>query len=229
MDDIRDQFIAQVVPGKRFVDIGGLWGEVNEKVSVAAELGAIEVTMMDIVPQGHELWHSFSDRVRARSIDAECVTANLNEFDTIAAHAGRFDVVHCSGILYHCPNPLHTLAQLRALAGESVVLTSTVVPERTQSSVGQVDLGEGGLRLVPHLNARDRSIFAAYWNERGVTGIGGLDVDAIWDVSDYNPWWWFLTPSALRQMAEAVGFGVLDEGPFWGGLAHTLLLTTHRA
>ena len=40
MDDIRDRFIEKVAAGKRFVDIGGLWGMVNEKATVAAAAGA---------------------------------------------------------------------------------------------------------------------------------------------------------------------------------------------
>ena len=35
MRDVRDTYIRQVVAGKSFADIGGLWGTVNEKVSVA--------------------------------------------------------------------------------------------------------------------------------------------------------------------------------------------------
>ena len=34
MTDVRDTYIAQVVAGKSFADVGGLWGTVNEKVSV---------------------------------------------------------------------------------------------------------------------------------------------------------------------------------------------------
>ena len=35
MSDVRDTYISQVVAGKSFADVGGLWGTVNEKVSVA--------------------------------------------------------------------------------------------------------------------------------------------------------------------------------------------------
>jgi len=39
--DPRDLYIAQVIAGKTFVDVGGLWGTVNEKVSVAYQAGAL--------------------------------------------------------------------------------------------------------------------------------------------------------------------------------------------
>ena len=40
MRDVRDTYISQVVAGKSFADVGGLWGTVNEKVSVAHAHGA---------------------------------------------------------------------------------------------------------------------------------------------------------------------------------------------
>jgi hypothetical protein len=90
MDDIRDRFIEKVAAGKRFVDIGGLWGMVNEKATVAAAAGASEVTMLDAMEEGHETWHQFAERARARNVDARCVTANLDASETVATFAGQF-------------------------------------------------------------------------------------------------------------------------------------------
>ena len=39
-EDIRDVFIRRVATGRSFVDVGALWGTVNEKVSVAKGAGA---------------------------------------------------------------------------------------------------------------------------------------------------------------------------------------------
>lgn len=224
MDDIRDEFIARVVDGRRFLEVGGLWGEVMEKVSVAARAGASSLTMVDILPQSDPLWARFAERASQSSLSVACVTANLDAATTVPLLAGQFDVVHCSGILYHCPNPLHTLSQLFQITEEYVILTSTSVPEHFDTSVGAMTLGRGGIRLVPYMDDVDRRTASARWNDLGITGLLGLDTEWEWDVNDYSPWWWLFTPSALHQMASAVGFEVLDEGPFWDGLAHTLLL-----
>ena len=50
MRDVRDTYIRQVVAGKSFADVGGLWGTVNEKVSVAHAYGARALTMIDVSP-----------------------------------------------------------------------------------------------------------------------------------------------------------------------------------
>lgn len=226
MDDIRDVYIARVVPGRRFVDIGGLWGVVNEKATVAASAGASEVTMLDAMPDGHPTWTQFDERARAHGVDVRCAVVNLDAAETVSGYGGQFDVVHCSGILYHCPNPIHTLTQLHKLTGERLILTSTIVPEDFETSAGRLTLGIGGMRFVPYLDETTRRIASARWNDVGGTGMLGLDtpVDA-WSVTDYGPWWWLLTPSAIRQMVRAVGFDIDDESPFWGGLAHTFLLS----
>ncbi len=46
--DVRDTYIRWVVAGKSFVDVGGPWGTVNEKVSVAHTHGACGLTMIDV-------------------------------------------------------------------------------------------------------------------------------------------------------------------------------------
>ena len=48
--DPRDRFIHEVSKDKSFVDVGGLWGTVNERVSVAHAAGARELAMLDISP-----------------------------------------------------------------------------------------------------------------------------------------------------------------------------------
>jgi hypothetical protein len=38
--DLRDQYISKVVTDKTFAEVGGLWGTINEKISVAYQYGA---------------------------------------------------------------------------------------------------------------------------------------------------------------------------------------------
>ena len=55
MRDVRDSYIRQAVAGKSFADIGGLWGTVNEKVSVAHTHGVRTLSMVDVSPPDSEL------------------------------------------------------------------------------------------------------------------------------------------------------------------------------
>ena len=52
---------------------------------------------------------------------------DINDPD-LPARLGRFDVVFCSGIIYHVPNPVLTLEQLRRLCGRVLILASPCFP-----------------------------------------------------------------------------------------------------
>ena len=99
MSDVRDTYIGQVVAGKSFADVGGLWGTVNEKVSVAHTHGARALTMIDISPTDSDLWTLFEQRRRTlRLPTVECVSGDLLTLAQ-ADSCPQFDVVHCSGVL----------------------------------------------------------------------------------------------------------------------------------
>ena len=113
MRDVRDTYIGQVVAGKSFADIGGLWGTVNEKVSVAHAHGARGLAMIDVSPTDSELWALFDERRRTLRLPAvECVSADILTL-VEADPCPQFDVVHCSGVLYHMPEPMQFLRALR--------------------------------------------------------------------------------------------------------------------
>src|SRR5688500_4130983 len=104
MADPQDRFISTVVAGKSFADVGGLWGTVNEKVSVARAYGAATVAMIDLTPLTDPMWTTFIERVHQLGVsDVQCISHDalgLGKSDD----APIFDVVHCSGVLYHMPN-----------------------------------------------------------------------------------------------------------------------------
>lgn len=45
-----------------------------------------------------------------------------------------------------------------------------------------------------------------------------------WQDTQYVPWWWLPTVTALKSMASAAGFQVLDGSSFWNDNAYVLLL-----
>ena len=48
MSDVWDTYIDQAVAGKSFADVGGSWGRVNEKISVAHTHGALALPVIHV-------------------------------------------------------------------------------------------------------------------------------------------------------------------------------------
>ena len=222
-EDPRDAFLARVVPGRTFADVGGLWGTVNEKVSVAHALGAAEVTMIDLTPEGGELWQKFHDRLDDLGVrNCRCMSRTVT--DVASVQGLRFEVVHCSGVLYHHPNPLAFLAALRVMATRHLVLTSVILPEHVSNEHGEYHLPSSGVSFLPALSEGQRAVLGEYYRQSSGAIGAGLSTPYDYAVFDLEPWWWLPTPDALRAMCRAAGFRVRESALFWGGNALALLL-----
>jgi len=223
--DLRDDYIRRVVRGRSFADVGGLWGTVNEKVSVAAQAEARSVAMIDISPAGSELWTLFSERLASLGIaGCECTASDVCAL-VANGSAPQFEIVHCSGVLYHHPNPIYFLEVLRRINLRHLILTSAVTREAISNSFGTYHIPPSGAIFVPALEERERRILAKFWREEAGVGVCYGITDATrWDTRDFGPWWWLPTPRAMLAMAECAGFRVLASGPTWNDNAHTALL-----
>jgi hypothetical protein len=223
--DPRDRFLSRVVAGRSFAEVGGLWGTVNEKVSVAWSLGAAGLAMIDITQPGRELWTKFEERCRSLGMpDVRCVAGDVVRLSR-EDPALVFDVIHCSGVLYHCPEPMALLLALRRIAREHLVLTSAICPDRIETPAGTLVPPQSSGLFVPALAGREREILAAYW--RPFVGEGALGLTsavARWRPDDYAPWWWLLTRGALVALCDAAGFDCIESEPTWNGNALALLL-----
>jgi len=237
-EPVREQWISEVSPGKTFADVGGLWGTVNEQVTVAAAAGATSLTMIDLAPRDgteHDLWKLFDQRRRKRRVgEVTCINGNIDDTATID-QAGTFDVVHCSGVLYHCPQPLHTLRQLRAITRETLVLGTATMPEVVSTSTGTVRVEPGAAMLVPALTQSQRVVFGEWLRENGVTQAHGVNhaLETAWNFSSeqwqaYAPWWWFFTRDYVAALLEVAGFEVRNIASYWNGRG-TLYLASPAA
>src|SRR5262249_33147555 len=98
----------------------------------------------------------------------------------------------CSGVLYHVPNPLVSIEQLRRLCRSTLILATASVAEHEtpQSAV-----------FLPYLDpaARDRLDFPAAARKRG------LDSAVVERRGDAH-WLWLPTPSCPRARARFAGF-----------------------
>jgi hypothetical protein len=126
----------------------------------------------------------FDAELRRRDSQVRFVQGDLHDPATVAA-IGVHDVVWCSGVLYHAPHPLLTLEHLRALTGQTLLLATETVaetPGRRNTCVIAPDRDE-------HPNAEPPA------------GPG----------AGYGPWYWGISPSALRSMLMLSGFAVVEE------------------
>lgn len=124
-----------------------------------------------------------AERAR-RDSNVRFVQGDMHDPATIAA-VGRHDVVWCSGVLYHAPHPLLTLERLRELTADTLLLATETVPE-TPGRRNTLVVAPGP---DEHPNAEPA---------RG-PGEG------------YGPWYWGISPSALRTLLALAGFAVLEE------------------
>lgn len=221
--DVRDTYLGRVVKGKTFADVGGLWGVVNEKVSVAHRLGAKSLTMVDVQLLDNQLWHSFHERMRElkiggyRTVSGDICKLSVDEV------GGPFDVVHCSGVLYHLPDPLRMLENLRKITRSHLVLTSAITREKIKNRAGRYRVPPSGAIFVPALSERERAVLKAYWAPKGVAA-DGITEPATFSLEDFGPWWWLPTSTALVAMCQSAGFKLVAGQPSWNGDAYTVLL-----
>jgi len=220
-------WIGSRVRGKTFADIGGLWGTVNEKVTVALKAGAAEATMIDITPLDGDLWKRFHDRCSAEGISGyRCVQGNIDDPE-IVRKVGTYDVVHCSGVLYHCPNPLYTMSQLAKVCNSDLILVTTVIPPTLSNVAGTVVLAPGSALFVPAMSEAQRAVVAAYWREVGAEAIGITTPCHRWSIDDYSPWWWLFTPDSVAALLKVAGFNIVETAHGWSG--RTMLYLAERA
>ena len=125
----------------------------------------------------------FTAELARRDSKVRFVQGDLHDPETIE-RIGRHDVVWCSGVLYHAPHPLLTLECLRSITGDTLLLATETVaetPGRRNTCV-----------IAP---GRDE-----HPNAEPPTGAG----------QGYGPWYWGISPSALRTMLKLSGFQVVE-------------------
>ena len=221
-------WIRSIAAGKTFADVGGLGGSaVNEMVTVALEAGASSGMMVDVLPPDHPFWAAFHAKARDKGItnyDTRWADITAPNF----AEVGTFDVVHCSGIIYHMPDPMHMLAQLRSICRDTLVFTSTFVPRRIVGKEGELVLDDGMCLFLPALQKRARSIVADHFNALDLPILGvNMDEPFKWMTDaggfDFGPWWWLFTEDLLAQMLRVVGFEILKQEETWKSRAVSFL------
>jgi SAM-dependent methyltransferase len=183
--------IERLAPGRSFVDVGCMWNVDGAYAFHALDQGAVGVTGIDVMGATD---HFHAENAR-RGSRVTFVQADIND-PTLPARLGKVDVVFCSGVLYHMPNPLTTLEQLRALCGRTLILGSATIPEL---HIPQVAV------YYPFLDARFHRTLVRRTDHTKF----GLDTAFRHDWR-YANWFWGLTPSCVRAMLATTGFDTLE-------------------
>ena len=190
-----DALVRRLAPGRSFVDVGALWQIHGRIAFLAEEAAASAVTAVDITGET-EPYRAEHER---RGSKVRFVQGDLHD-QAVLEDIGVHDVVWCSGVLYHCPNPVHSLECLRRITRETLVLRNATVPEVAAADQAGV--------FFPGLPERARRAY-----DRAYTAVGGeatrVGLTTPFDPAQgYANWWWGLTPSALAGMLAATGFAV---------------------
>jgi 2-polyprenyl-3-methyl-5-hydroxy-6-metoxy-1,4-benzoquinol methylase len=227
--DPRDHFIGRVAKGRSFADVGGLYGTVSEKLSVARRHGATELTMIDIVPEANELWQAFSDRMQQLGIsDYETISDSILDLAESPDHP-RYDVVHCTGVLYHMPDPMRFLSALRKITREYLVLGSAVTATSISGDGETLNVPSAASLFIPALKEHERTILEDYWRPFvGDDALGLTREQKPWDVEDFAPWWWLPTVDCMRSMCESAGFDYEGGAHYWNDNAYVVLLSRRQ-
>ncbi len=193
----RRRLIKELAPGRSFLDLGGMYGIHGELSFIAEAAGATRVTLfdgMDPSPEfiaQHERDGSRIEFVQGDAHDAELLTT-----------LGPFDVVWCTGVIYHSPNPMQQLRILRSITTEQLVLGTHVIPE--------VPGLEQMCMLYPGVTPATQDVFArALGGSERFPGMATPFDDA--PLMVYANMWWGFSPSALRSMVHHSGFEITEE------------------
>jgi 2-polyprenyl-3-methyl-5-hydroxy-6-metoxy-1,4-benzoquinol methylase len=214
------EWVKRYSAGKTFADVGGLWGTINEKVTVAAKAGASAVTMIDTLGKHEIWWEKLDQRCEAEGVKPySAIMANIDSPD-IFQTTGTFDVVHSNGVLYHCPNPIHTISQLAKLTRDILIIGSSIIPCQISNSKGSISLENSSALLVPALTDSQKEIITQHFVEAGgnflAAGINHHVDD--WDpAKTYGNWWYLFTDGFIEGLLKVHRLRILETADGWNG------------
>ncbi len=201
------ELIARHAPGRSFADVGCMWKVDGAYAFLAADRGATAVTGIDVMAATP----GFAAANRARADAVRFRQGDVND-PALVDWAGVSDVVFCSGVLYHVPNPVFTLEQLRRICRETLILAT--------ASLAGARLPNAAV-FVPGLDARRRAglTYRTRWAKVGL--------DSPFRPEDgYANWVWLPSPDCVLAMLDVAGFTVRE---CYRGAHVTTVVATPRA
>jgi hypothetical protein len=230
-------WIDRIAPSQSLIDIGGI-GEnsTNERVSEAAAAGATQVAMADIEPFTSPYWSTFRQKMANLGVTGyeEYERVDIRDAELIR-RLPTFEIVHCTGIVYHLPDPSTGVYNLSRLARRWLIINTIVLPERIENDQGSL-LTEGSRVLfLPALSEGERAVLRTHYELKfgwsiDVTAPRLDDPNPMMPyVADTGlscwPYWWLFSHDAFRCLVRMMGFRIHDQ---WLWEDHTLALLCER-
>ncbi|MGH2951845.1 MAG: class I SAM-dependent methyltransferase [Solirubrobacterales bacterium] len=178
----QEDLIRRYAPGRSFADIGCLWEVDGACAFLAEEAGASAVTAMDKWPPS-ELY--LAEHAR-RGSALRFVEGDLHDPETVR-EIGVHDVIWCSGVLYHTPDPVLAIGRLLEMTGEYLIAGTKTLPS--------VPGLPGLAAYYPGLSERDRASYDAI--------ASAVSKAPFEPESFFANWFWGLTPEALAAIARS--------------------------
>lgn len=235
-NDIVDRWIRGSDVRGSFVDIGGI-GEnsCNERVTFAANCGFQKVCIADLEGPDHHLWTHFERNINPEislKIDRK-YRLNVDHEDGMREF-GEWDMVHSTGIMYHVPNPMHTLKNYRMITRKELIINTVIIPDRVTNSKGTLTFRPSTCLFMPALAGDDREILREHYQLKFGWDINKVspqinDVDNampyLQSSGDYSyyPYWWLFTKQSFEAALELLQMKVVDTWT-WENHAHFVWL-----
>jgi hypothetical protein len=235
-----------------FADIGGIGlNSLNERISIALQSGASEATMIDYRRPDFPEWDVFKAKMKELELDQYRVIASANlEARDFPAQVGKYDFVHCMGILYHAPAPMIMLDNLSRISNRYMIVNTVTIADRIENEAGSLSFEGSQVLFLPGLSERERAILDLHYQDlvgwppdrfnAYAPRIDDEEATMPWlqtraasekhfwggkgDLS-YSPYWWLFTRQAFRAAVCLFGFTIKAETSF---REHTLTLFCER-
>lgn len=186
-DDIRKELIKKYVPGKSFADIGCMWRVKGSFSFLAEEYSAKRILAVDINED-----EMFWNEKNKRNSKVEFIKGDIHLKETIDK-IGSCDVIFCSGVLYHSPNPIALISQLRKICKETLILATMVIPE--------IPFIKNTAIFYPYLNKKQRNLWKLNGIQKGIK-------EPCETNNKYANWFWGFSPTCVESMLKYSQFNI---------------------
>ena len=203
-----EDLLRTYAPGRRMVDVGGMWGNDGAHGFTALELGATSVACVDLY-RTEEFDRRLAADGRMRFVYGDAGASSTAEA------IGPVDLVWCFGLFYHHPSPFDILRVLRQVCGERLILETLGIPEVP---------GVANMALwIPHLPEQQQKLWTArvgggVAHRRGIT----TPFDP---TRGYGNNFWAPSPSAMTSLLRTAGFEVQWHRAWHGTFRYVFMAT----
>lgn len=190
--DVRRYYIGKYAIDKTFIDVGCMWGVNGYFAFLAEEVGSKESTGFDIYPPSDE----FKKMHAEKNSKVRFVNGDINSMKDLE-ELGKFDVVYCTGLLYHVPDPIYTLNRLRQISKDILIIGTAIIPEFNGIQNGAV--------YYPLLDEKQRKIWDLKQGDQ-------IAINSPYDYRQgYGNWIWGFSESCLESMIKTSGFDIIEK------------------